>query len=79
MPAARQSLPSAPGCGVEPLDPAMRDAWVKAMTERSDRILASSEKPVETEDFGRGFSEGIVGLLASYELLRLPGSNLRPM
>jgi hypothetical protein len=45
MPVAPQSLPSAPSCAVEPLDPAVREAWVKAMTERSDRILASSEKP----------------------------------
>jgi hypothetical protein len=34
---------------------------------------------LETEDFARGFAEGTVGLLASYELLPLPGSNLRTM
>jgi hypothetical protein len=43
--ADRQSFPPASSCSVEPLDPAVRDAWVQSMTERTDRILASSEKP----------------------------------
>lgn len=29
---------------------------------------------LETDDFARGFSEGIVGLMATYELLRVPNS-----
>ena len=43
--------------------------------------LLEMQLPVklETEDFARGFAEGTVGLLASYELLRMPGSNLRTM
>jgi hypothetical protein len=32
-------------CGVEPLDPAKRDAYVQALTDRTKTILASGQKP----------------------------------
>ncbi len=50
---------------------------------RADALarLQEMQLPVklETDDFARGFAEGMVGLLGSYELLRLPGPAVRNM
>ena len=70
-------------CRSEPWNGPRASSRVRALQGRADALARLRETPVsvklETEDFGRGFAEGLVGLMASYELLRRPGSGTRTM